>query len=95
MKNKIFGYDFACALDQHFQRFLSKCMEAEIISDVDVSFFDMSFMTQSAIYSRVSCDLPASFSEATTSSSSKHARKYSPSANADYHRHAKSNNTHF
>ena len=63
----LFGYKFMHALDQHFQRFLSECMDAISIADVDPSFFDMSYIVSSVVHLRFQCTLPPLFSDSTAS----------------------------
>ena len=61
-KDLLFGHRFMCILDQYFQRFLSKYLLVNSIVDVNPSYFDMPYISQSFVHFRFSCDLRSSFS---------------------------------
>ena len=60
-KDPSFRYKFIYALDQHFQRFLAACSDANSIIDINKSYFDLSYIIQSVIHLKFYCDLPAMF----------------------------------
>ena len=60
-KDKLFWYRFMYDLDQHFQRFLDKCLALCSVVDVDPSYCEMSCVTQSFMHFYFSFYLPNSF----------------------------------
>ena len=74
-KDSLFGYKFAHALNQHFQRFLSACLDADSIADIDASFFDLSCIGQSVLHLKFSCELPSLFATSSSSDSSSKSSK--------------------
>ena len=62
LQDSLFGLQFACALDMHFQQFLAERMGSSIIEQFDSSYCDLSNISRSVEYLQFLCHLPASLS---------------------------------